>query len=575
MSLIERILPPLPRAGKPKMRDILVPILMLSVLLGFGSYEYVTQTSQVRDDDKRLRALREQGATLQQQYAEINSATSERASELATPHPSLEDRDLDVTGEHTNVSWTYAPADNEKPSEANTVAYMLQLTKVKALGPCDPGGAAKNDFLSCRTGWLRSFMATENKLQDKEHTSRVPPFDGTTLAPGTYAWRVRAVPFGTVVLSSVSDTAHLSDWSGYGSFTIYGSLTERLQANKRVRVGTNLEQNTRFARLGPGGPYGFDISLIHDLVEGCMELRDDGPVFNGSGACHQYLEAQIAQLKAPAAPPKREPDELPESGPPRVPRACDSNSEDSQQRVLTPAARGASCLSVDFVPIRKWVQWREALRRKDIDVFVGGVTAADAREGSGIRFTNGYLSFKSHLFIHAGDVFPDKLLRNWLIHDRAIGVIDDSSNQALLAEIIKAHNPAGSQWKIVPRTFASFPGVEAAMDRGEIDGAIVDDTFVVGHDEWKLVKLDQIAGMAWRNYLSHFVGEHRGGEYISAAVAIDDDKKCGAAGSATDLFCALNDAVSDTFVRNVYRRDLCGVFWSADQTSLYRCEELP
>jgi hypothetical protein len=540
----------------PTFLDILLIMLPLLAALAIVVIVYQTRSSQIQEDRKKFMSLREQEGTLQQELSNIAAATALSDAELATPHPTIQDRDFQVIGEHANVSWTFKPDDTRDPAARTSIAYMIEVVKVRVktigggVGDCD----AATDFFGCKLGVGKRFMATDDKL----HTSRVPP-DEHTLAPAIYAWRVRAVPYGTIVIEKsesgdgVDDSASLSNWSAYGSFTVYKSILDRIADTHHVRVGTNLEQNTQFGRRDPQGlPTGFDVSLIFGLIEGCMQL--DGNKLASNPACQSYLDNQLSYLR----------DQLilliPESKKHKQPPPnCKPDG------TLTDPKSPNLC--VEFVPVRKWNAWQDALRRKDIDIMVGGVTAAAAREGSGLRFTRGYLKYQSRLYVHSGDA---STIGEWIARSRKVGVIEASSNQILLNEIKLLHDPEkGSPCRICPMTYSSSPGLEAAMDRGELDGVLLDDTFVESHAGWK--PLD-ISGeeVAWQNYVKHFLG-YRGREEIAVAVAVDGLAE--PEGSAS-LFSKLDEELDSHGPAGPYLPKLCELFWRPGNSSSYKCGEL-
>src|SRR6185437_12886484 len=95
------------------------------------------------------------------------------------------------------------------------------------------------------------------------------------------------------------DQPGVSEWSGYGSFTVYHSILDRISKTRHVRVGTNLEQNTQFARRKDGEPWGFDIALVKGLVEGCIEIRNHTFVAKSDQDCNAFLARQRAALQPP------------------------------------------------------------------------------------------------------------------------------------------------------------------------------------------------------------------------------------------------------------------------------------
>jgi len=199
--------------------------------------------------------------------------------------------------------------------------------------------------------------------------------------------------------------------------------------------------------------------------------------------------------------------------------------------------------------------WQEAVRRKHVDVFVGGVTAGDAREGSGMYFTPGYLRFKSRLYIHQRDFGKGAGIQPWLTRDRKVGVIEASSSLALLEEIKKIYDTPKEFTKLEPIEFSSFPGMEAAMDRGVIDGMIVDDTFVSGHPDWNSLDLETLEKVAWERYAKRFLGSRKT-EQISMAVAVDEKSQS----SLFSILTQLLDGHHPDITQN-HLGKLCGIFW--------------
>jgi ABC-type amino acid transport substrate-binding protein len=422
------------------------------------------------------------------------------------------------------------------------------VRKFKATGE-DVG----EDFFSAGRKRQR-FMATDDQL----HTSRIPPDDQHVLLPGEYAWRVRAVPHNTIVpensnLPTVgeidsSDDADaepgISDWSGYGSFSVYRSILDRIVTTGRVRVGTNLEQNTQFARRKDGDPWGFDISLVRWLIEGCTQVKDVG------GKNGQRLAPNLdAGCKA---------------GPPATTqnRKCEA----------APSNGHPAHLCVEFVGVPRWSAWQDALRRKDIDVFVGGTTAAAAREGSGLYFTPGYLWFNSRLYLHERDFTnPNSGIGPWLTRVRKVGVIESSSSLVLLQEIKKEYDSDSGPTRIEPKEYSSYPGLEAAMDRGEIDGMIVDDTFVSRHPDWKSFALKTLEPEAFARYAANFLGKWKD-EQISMAVAVDEEGRSSSDGSLLALLSQLLNG-SQPVITKTDLPKLCKIFWPTN-TSSYTCGEV-
>jgi ABC-type amino acid transport substrate-binding protein len=191
-----------------------------------------------------------------------------------------------------------------------------------------------------------------------------------------------------------------------------------------------------------------------------------------------------------------------------------------------------------FVPIAKWGAYPAAVKRKEVDLFLGTVTRATARERSGLRFTHGYVTFHTQLYGHSTDVEPSQTrIIEWLSRDRDIGVIRGSTNEYVLDRLIDEYAPQKTHHLSVfhKKPFDSFPAMEAAMDRGELDGVIIDDVFVERSDWAPVPGLTRT--YAWRRYKADFLHTSEDGEEEYAiAVAIDK--------SDSALFVALEDALT-------------------------------
>ena len=515
--------------------DVLILVLILVTAILIASIFYDSSLrSQVKTDEEQTRALREKVATLQEQLEDTVAANHLATSETSVPHPIIQDRDSQAIGDHTSVAWEY-----ENHFSGRYVNFEMELVK---LGPIDADCVQRPRTLDC--GTPTRFITSDGM----NHTSRIPTDLKGTLSPGTYAWRVAPVPAETVVNDDAQkdDLNRLSDWSDYGSFTLFPSLIDRVARTNVILVGTNLEQDTRFSRRGRDGSVaGYDVNLIHTLVEHCLALdKKSSPqtlTFDRT-QCGNYIQtlSKPDDLVAPAPP-------CPRSAP----------------------------LCVTLIPIQKWGDWQSALKRKEIDLFIGAVTAATAREKSGILFTPGYLYYKSQIFGHAADVLAAHSdLRSWLASPRKIGVIESSTNEELLNRLLEDADL--KKRKLVENIekygFPSFPAMEHAMDRGELDGVLIDETFVE-HDDWKT-----LGGLrdtlAWQSYKKSYLGMYQAGtdEQVAIAVAVAGDRSHLSPHKA-DLYSALEDALSKhTPVTDVYLAQLCEAFWS--KSSSYSCRKV-
>jgi ABC-type amino acid transport substrate-binding protein len=494
--------------------DILVPVLSLVAVIFFLSFLYASSlSSEVSADEEQVRSLTEQLGTLHEQLRDALTANQLKVIETSIPHPDSKDRDSQAIGDHVTVGWSYP--DNYSGKYVN---FEIDLIKLD----CDRSQS------KCEHRYVTSDGAS--------NSSRVPT-GSAPLEPGFYAWRVAPVPAATVINENLDadDINPLSEWSNLGSFTLYRSLLDRVNTTSVVRVGTNLEQDTRFSqRTSDGTIQGLDVSLIYTLIEKCLDRSEHShPVRFNRAKCSAEIDEMIARDR---------------DGRQSLKSRSDSCSKGNQ-------------LCVALVPIQKWGDWQSALRRKEIDLFIGSATATDSRETNGIRFTPGYLAFESRVYGHAADfVRGGANFRTWLKAKRTVGVIDSSTNETLLDELCKDRNPKHDcdGGPIVKVKFPSFPAMEHAMDLGEIDGVLIDETFV-DHTDW--IPLDGLrAESAWTRYINGYIGSTRGREEVAIAVGVDDAKSSGVRGE--ELYHALKGALApDSPITQRYIPTLCKLYW--------------
>jgi hypothetical protein len=209
-------------------------------------------------------------------------------------------------------------------------------------------------------------------------------------------------------------------------------------------------------------------------------------------------------------------------------------------------------LCVQFVPVGRWGDWKSRLSSKDIDLFVGGITRADAREGKGIQFTTGYLTYGSRLYKRPDRINERTTIEAWTRIPRKVGVIADSTNEVLLDKLI-----ASGAFRDLSKSrppIGSFPELERALDSGSVDGIIIDDTFVPKDDNWVAVEIpDDSRGR--KAYLNEFIqissnSQTRIREQIAIATVWD------APHADNSLLTALNQALTNPALHK-YLNGLC------------------
>ena len=539
-----------------------IALLVLVISFALNS----AQNDQIGSLERTLNDLRLCHDSIRGQLTQADLSFNVVHSEERTPHPALVDRDAQLTGRHVDISWTdqsqaqfsqpiYAISLTRLPDPPNTTGAERAAPSFQAVDQSSRNGPGDVRLPDCtvdlgnQTAPSAGFQCESLFIaSDSNHrTSRIPIQIDKKLLPGHYVWRVAAVSNGYKTQHNGDpEVGMLSHWSNYGSFTLSSSLRDRIVDTGQVLVGVDLEQNSRFARNEGGMVVGDDVTLIRMLVEGCTRLGANRSIRYESAVCKSYyndLEKCSVELQSKyfIRDPKL--------------NTCiqDRQSKEDNRSDTSNPKRYKERLRVKFVPIAKWGDWRESLKRKEIDLFIGGLTAASARETGGISFIGaGYLPYRSHLYVDSSDARYQHLrINEWTKVPRRVGVIESSSNEILLDYIIeqvceKSWWPGSTvaptrdtRCPITKALYRDYPELDRAMDSGEIDGLLIDDTFVSG-DEWlKLDNIDQIAGRAWRRYQLNFLG-YSGLEHLSFAAAVDATQA-----NTNGLPAALTDGFND------------------------------
>ena len=516
---------------------MLVAFLVL-LILSIAEYFRLQLSTDIDALTVELRDLREQDATLDERL--IEATTTEFASQLqdTVPHPRQDVGSPQFIGDHAEVSWQYSGDD-----KATHVTYEIEVTRSKITPEC-----SHLDYLQCKLGAARRFIATDPQNQ----RSRIPPAP-YGLANGTYMWRVSPVPAGTIIPTAIQQDENAvggTAWSSPSYFTLYPSIVQRVLTTHRVRVGINMQHDSNFSRFDSNGnPTGFEISLIYSLIQGCINVREGtNRLQYDSTACDKYFSDVIASDRS-IAEAMVNGAQIPASEPP-----CSSEPLTTQ-------------LCVRLVQIANWSDWPTALKHKEIDLFIGSVTGAADRKRNGLVFTDGYLRYETHLYVDRADIANagGPKLNGWLLaRERRIGVIDQTSNEKLLDLLSK--DPRYRS-RLVKVPVESYPELESAMDGGQVDGILIDDTFVNRQDWIALQGLKDTP--AWSEYHHSFLGSSYEDIAIATILGGGDAEPAGA--SSSDLYQALHQALSN---RKVRRRiaELCAIFWPVDQHYDYSCQ---
>jgi hypothetical protein len=490
-----------------RFKDFLLPLLLFVLaMLTISWYVASGYSREVISARRNVIDLNEQEATLEQQIEVGERIQRLNTLDDAAPHPKEVVQDQSFIGGHVNVAWDYKAGELNKNFGYEVELYRNRLDdKSSTQCPIGETDASSEMFWKGCPGPIY-FVATDPHSM----TSRIPADLNETLSPGMYSWRV--APVGT---NSRLHPADPLQWSAFGSFTLDQSILERIRRTNQIRVGTNFAQDSPFSRLGnQGQELGFDIELIRTLIEGCIRLEKDVITYDAA-SCYRY----ISTLEHPK-------------------RSCSANK-----------------LCVQFVPIGRWGDWKSRLSSKDIELFVGGITKADAREGKGIKFSAGYLTYRSKLYKRPEHANERITLDTWMRIPRKVGVIADSTNEKLLDNLIATDKLSN----LSKCTVSSFPELEHVLDSGVVDGVIIDDTFVPRDDKWVALEIPQTS-KAWQAYVNKFIKASSTWqtpvfEQIAIATVWDTPQ------SDNSLLTALNEALNGPVLRR-YLNNLCRSTWN-------------
>lgn len=498
-----------------KFKDFLFPLLLVLVaMLAISLYVASGYHREVLSARRNVIELNEEEATLEQRIEVAERIKRLNALDDAAPHPKEVVKDQSFIGQHVNVAWDYKAGEINK-----NFGYEIELYRNRLNSNPPPGCPSNETTPPPETFWKGCpgpiyFVATDPNSM----TSRIPADVAETLSPGMYSWRV--APVG---INSRLRSADPLQWSAFGSFTVDRSILERIRRTNHIRVGTNFAQDSPFSRLGnEGQELGFDIELTRTLIEGCTRL-EKGTIVYRAADCDRY----ISTLPRPKSP-------------------CIGDH-----------------LCVQFVPVGRWGDWKSRLSSKDIDLFVGGITRADAREGKGIQFTTGYLTYRSKLYKRPERINERATIAAWTRIPRKVGVIADSTNEELLDRLL-----ASGAFRYLSKSsppISSFPELERALDSGAVDGIIIDDTFVPKDDNWIAVEIPQDS-KGWKAYLDEFIRIPRNSrtpirEQIAIATVWDTPQ------ADNSLLTALNQALTNPALRK-YLNGLCRSAWTSSRSDV-------
>lgn len=489
-------------------------LTVLGIVVGWKT---VTLDNARGNLESQMRDVTQNNAELQQKIRETEASGSDPLTTDEDVHLDLPARDSVLTSTTgPEFHWHYT-------RHKDRVNYFLELVDLDFPLARYPGSSVNSEPLISQTCDFEQqqtcrILATDPAAQRTE----VALAEGETMS-GHFLWRVLPAMRSDQGLVSGLGHGQLAEWSEYGSFEIYPNLAARVKKG-RLMVGTTYSDNVHFSSIQTDGmPAGHDIDLIRLLIGGCLLVRDDFVAYD-SGKCREA---------AAAYPGTKTPDQ--------------------------------------DLPIKAFPSVEEglqALRRKEIDVFVGAVTKAREREHEGVRFTDGYYPFHSVLYTH-GD--REVSIGEWARTSRTIGVIANSTNH-WLATALSGESSFGNHLTIV--ALPSYWALRSAFENREINGVLIDS--VLGYE---LATTQDAGGSAhrlvtglqqtdaWKEYQSRLGYDD---EEFAIAVASDDAPQSrrrewltnffylpfhgSTAGSRTDLYAPLQSAIRSNEIQSVLAR---------------------
>lgn len=437
--------------------------------------------------------LQNRKSTAESQAKDIGDHIAAERAELTSPevnvgidfashvdiHLALPMRNAHLIGEQVEFAWNYSKHNSHSQ-------YLIELVKLdSSLPPTPPGTQCDfSAYGSC------TFYANES-TDERALLSLCPHPDnlcgrGTARAwEGGYIWRVVSAPASSPDQSDSGGEieANISNWSEYSSFDVYPTLMIRMAHSDppTILVGTTYSGNRHFSRVAQdGSQQGYDIDLIRLLTAGCLKVEVDEVVFDAT-RCYNSIAVYEDTGGIPKYP---------------------------QQPVL------------QFIPYPSVAEGLMALRRKEIDVFIGSVTAAVGRENEGVVFTDGYFDFESSLYAFSSSPRARnrvETLAEWAHSKRSIGVIENSTNH-WLATYLAAEPSLNQNFSIV--AFPSYATLATAFRRRVVDGVLVDNTLGVDLAAISPSMVTEVQGLdrtsAWSEYHKR-IG--KGHEHLAIAVA--------------------------------------------------------
>jgi ABC-type amino acid transport substrate-binding protein len=529
-------------AGEAKLSDFIsVTSVSFTIIGAILAYAGIAVQARRSDVEQRSKRYADSIAATTQQIQALANATSSRITEdrirLVSPA-----NDAELIAPLPYLYWAY-------DKHSDRINYRIQIISISKPRKDIACAGQRWTFFATEPAVQRSrllacnkspgALPTPNGKSARPNSGPLPKAnEGSALPSGEYLWRVQPakVSVGDDEEPLLSD---LGEWSEYNAFSVYSSNIERIAATRKVLVGTAYSANPSFSGMDSSSRHvGHDIDLIKILVEGCMEMSASSKrVVYAATACGNTIQAYNQN--------------------------CEERSSSMCSEFMTKLDHEAG-LAVEFRLFSSAGDGLEALAMKSVDVFVGSLTRAEARqEIYNIRFTRGYYEFDSKLY---GRHIPEHTtIDNWLApKDRLVGVVENSTNNWLATELA---TETINDHVISVVTFKSVPELESAFEGGEVDGVLMDN--MLNPDASGMIEIDNLKKLtAWSNFRSRLGFDKKESFAIAVAAEKDESLKnpCDfdtkwwweQSDDANSLYCPLDHALKDRYdkdFRNVIKKN--------------------
>jgi ABC-type amino acid transport substrate-binding protein len=481
--------------SKGKLSDFL-SLMTFGVTVGGILVSYFILTLQNRKDslEAEIKNLTDQKTRLEQEARDQSPTPQTEFARSGDIH--LEYPAADAAVIHRgppDLRWRYA----SQSDRINYIVEVIDLDLDPNLHGDGPDTANACDFAKFRRC---VFYASDPALEQSTipliaQSEEACQKDSDQCLSGKFLWRVvvvAAAKSGTAPLNRAERAAFvpLSDWSEYGSFSLYPRVLTRITRSQTVIVGTSYTDNIHFSYTDSQGRYrGYDMDLIQLLIDNCVGFPD-------SRSSHARLFYDFHDCK----------------------NAIDSYESFAWNRSRDTEFQLPGLSRARIRPFPSVDAGLAALRRKEIDLFIGALTKASERVTPGLAFTPGYYPFRTALYSHAEKV---ESLRSWVgkTSTKNIGVIENSTNHWLATDLTGEQDFRN---RLIVTPYPSYESLKVAFERRDVDGLLIDSLTGDSLLESDRANVSVITGLesteAWKQYTKRLGYDS---EEFAIAVAVD------------------------------------------------------